>query len=135
MRLIEQFLNLSTAHLLAQSPPFFEYILLPAPAPLPSTKKAMAPHLTSKELDQLHSWEGEKTLVEIHGLLKKQRRKQKVKPLCLTAVRKALRGLTHRQGRIETRGRPREVTARGVEAMDRARKRLQEKVDGEDEVS
>ena len=55
--------------------------------------------------------------------------------IILSAIRKALHGNTHRRGRSEARGRKRRVSARAVEALDRTRKRLQEKADGEDEVT
>ena len=95
----------------------------------------MAPHLTSSELDQILEWKGHKSTKEIHDMLAEQRTREGVQPICLSAIRKALHGNTHRRGRSETRGRKRRVSARAVEVLDRARKRLQEKVDGEDEVT
>ena len=86
-------------------------------------------------MDQLLEWKGTKTAIEIHALLTMQRRKDKVQPLAVRAVRKALRGATHHHGRVETRGRKRKVTPRGIAALDKARKRLQEKADGEHEVT
>ena len=83
----------------------------------------------------MQDWKREKTPIEIHGLLRDQRVADGVEPPCLTTVRKALRGITHRRGRSETRGRKRKVRARGIEAMDRARIRLQAKADGEHEVT
>ena len=94
----------------------------------------MAPHLTSSELDQILEWKGHKRTKEILDMLAEQRTWQGVQPFSLSAIRKALRGNTHRRGRSETRGRNRRVSARAVEVLDRARKRLQEKVEGEDEV-
>ena len=86
----------------------------------------MAPHLTSSELDQILEWKGHKRTKEIHGMLAEQRTRQGVQPFFLSAIRKALHGNTHRRGRSETRGRKRRVSARAVEALDLARKRLQE---------
>ena len=58
-----------------------------------------------------------------------------VQPICLSTSRQAFLGSTHRRGFSETRGWERRASARGVEALYRARKRLQEKADGEDEVT
>ena len=57
-----------------------------------------------------------------------------VQPICLSANRQAFLRTTHRRGRSVPRGRGRRVSARGVVASYRARTRLQEKADGEDEV-
>ena len=94
----------------------------------------MSRHLTPMELDQLMKWKGKKTPKELHALLAGQRLEKGIEPVKLPSVRKALRGQTHLRGRSETRGRKRRVTARGVEALDNARKRLQEKCGGNKEV-
>ena len=52
----------------------------------------------------------------------------------LTTVRRALRGETHKRGRVETRGRKTKLTAVKLQALDRARKKVAKKVKGEAEV-
>ena len=95
----------------------------------------MAPHLTPAELDYVDSLRGSHTPMQIHALLGRQRMQSNIKPLCLTAVRKVLRAVTHRRGAVETRGRKRRVSSRGIEALDKARQRLQQRAGGEEEVT
>ena len=52
----------------------------------------------------------------------------------MTTVRRALRGETHKRGRMETRGRKTKLTAVKLQALDRARKKVAKKVKGEAEV-
>ena len=82
------------------------------------TSGTMAPHLTPLELDQLMSWKGNKATNDMYTELATSRRAQGIAPVCISAIRKALRGVTHRRGRSETRGRKRRVSNRGVEALD-----------------
>jgi len=59
----------------------------------------MAPHVTPQELADLRAWAAQGLApTEIHKRHRKSRRQQrnKLKPLCLTALRKALLGVTHR---------------------------------------
>ena len=85
----------------------------------------MIRHLTAMELDQVMEWKGNKAPKEMFALLAAQRAEKDIQPVGLPAIRKVLRGETHLRGRSETRGRKRRVTARGIEALDNARKRLQ----------
>ena len=94
----------------------------------------MAPHLDELELDQVMKWKGKKGTTEMHTLLAQQRLERGIEPAGCDAIRKALRGATHRRGRSETRGHKRRVTQRGIEALDRARKRVIEKAEGKREA-
>ena len=52
----------------------------------------------------------------------------------LTTVRRALKGITHKRSLVETRGRKRLLSDQNVRSLDRARRKLIEKADGEYEV-
>ena len=52
----------------------------------------------------------------------------------LSTVRKALRGISHRRGMVETRGRKRILSPVSARALDAARKRLIAKTDGQYDV-
>ena len=94
----------------------------------------MAPHLTSAELADLRKWASEgSTPKEILKLHRQSRRQSRMKPLCMTAVRKALRGKTHRGGE-ETRGAKRKLSQRAVQALDKKRRSLVDKYEGAREV-
>jgi hypothetical protein len=94
----------------------------------------MAPHLTSTELADLRKWASEGfTPKETFKLHRQSRRQSRTKPLCMTAVRKALRGETHRGGE-EARGAKRKLTQRAVQALDKKRRSLVDKCDGTQEV-
>ena len=57
----------------------------------------MAPHLSSSELADIRKWQHEgKTPTEIHVLHRKDRRSRRMKPVCLTALRKTIKRLTYR---------------------------------------
>ena len=95
----------------------------------------MARHLDSEELAQLREWLFQKkTPIEIWKLHKKSRKQERKKPLTLEAMRKALKGKTHRGSEVETRGRKRSLSQRAVVALDKKRKELVEKCDGDREV-
>ena len=95
----------------------------------------MTRHLDSEEVAQFRTWLAEKkTPMEIWDLHKKARKQRRQAPLTLTAVRKALRGVTHRGAEVETRGRKRSLSQRAVAALDKKRKELVEKCDGDREV-
>lgn len=65
---------------------------------------------------------------------KKDRRSQHVKPLCYSAFRKFLRGRTYNQTE-EARGRKRSLGPRAVAALNKKRRELVKKADGEQEVT
>ena len=95
----------------------------------------MTRHLDSEEVAQFRTWLAEKkTPMEIWDLHKKARKQRRQAPLTLTAVRKALRGVTHRGAEVETRGRKRSLSQLAVAALDKKRKELVEKSDGDREV-
>ena len=80
----------------------------------------MAPHLTPQELADLRAWAAQGLApAEIHKRHRNSRRQQrnKLKPLCLTAVRKALRGVTHSGGE-EKRGAKRKLSQRARAIAD-----------------
>ena len=95
----------------------------------------MGRHFSHSELDQMAAWRAAgKTPIEIHTKMCAQRRRcNEVEP-CLTAIRRALKGITHKRSRLETRGRPKVLTARNLKAVDAARKRLIAKMDSTQEV-
>ena len=96
-------------------------VLSAHPSPLCSSA-TMAPHLTLAEQDvALSALAGGKTPIEIHSILAKRRAAKKIEMMNLTAVRRFLRGKTHKRGKVETRGRKRALTRRNVLAMDKAR--------------
>lgn len=96
----------------------------------------MAPHLSSEELADLRGWAAEGLVPkEIHKRHSKSRRQQRprLKALCITALRKALRGETHRGGE-ERRGAKRKLSQRAVQALDAKRRALVDKSAGAREV-
>ena len=96
----------------------------------------MAPHLTLEELADLRAWAAQGLdPTEIHKRHSQSRRQQSkmLKPLCLTAVRKALRGVAHRGGE-ERRGAKRKLSQRAVRALDAKRIALIDKCEGTREV-
>ena len=96
----------------------------------------MAPHLTLEELADLRAWAAQGLdPTEIHKRHSQSRRQQSkmLKPLCLTAVRKALSGVTHRGGE-ERRGAKRKLSQRAVRALDAKRTALIDKCEGTREV-
>ena len=96
----------------------------------------MAPHLSDAELALLRAWltEGRRPS-SIWQLLRERRLSAGVQPLGLTAVRKALKGKTHKKSGVETRGRKRKLSARAVRAIDAKRKELISKAGGRREVT
>ena len=76
------------------------------------------------ELDPLLSWKGKKSTDDMYTELESSREAEGTAPVGIPSIRKALKGVTHRRGRSETRGRKRNVSKRGVEALDRTRRRL-----------
>jgi hypothetical protein len=53
----------------------------------------------------------------------------------LTSFRKTLKGHTFKRGRVETRGRPQELSAQAVRKLDKVRKDLIKKAKSEAEVT
>ncbi len=94
----------------------------------------MTKHLTSKELDWAQSrfaqgW----SLQRIRDGLAKQRRGEGAPTVW--NLRQALSGRTHRRGAPERRGRPKKITRMKLQALNKARKALQKKAAGQNEVT
>ena len=95
-----------------------------------------ATHLTQEEVCQLREWQGETPTpspLELHKKHKAERKAQRMKPLCLTAFRNFLRGRTYNKVE-ETRGRKRSLGPRAVAALNKKRRELVSKSNGEREV-
>ena len=75
-----------------------------------------------------------KTPIEIHGLIEARRGRKGIKPPNLTAIRRALRGATHKRGHKETRGRKLKYTKKMVSKANDARKKLIKKASNQREV-
>jgi hypothetical protein len=72
--------------------------------------------------------------IEIWKKLKAKRAKNRTAPPDLTSVRRLLKGKTHRQDQAETRGRKAVYTRKNVLKMEKVRKDLIAKADGNNEV-
>jgi hypothetical protein len=95
----------------------------------------MAKQLSQAEREEARRLAGGRTTpLEIWKKLKAARSKCKVAPPDLTSVRRFLKGKTHRQDIEENRGRTPTFTRRNVLKMDKVRKELIAKSDGEWEV-
>ena len=95
----------------------------------------MAPHLKPEELDYIHGLEQRgKSPLECHRLLSSKRGRQGVAAPCLKRFRQALRGLTYKRAKKETRGRKPKLTRKAVIKMNTCRKKLIKSVRGEREV-
>ena len=96
-----------------------------------------ARHLTREELNDLRCWQsrpghlGTRELWKMHV---KDRKSRRWKPLCLRAFRNVLNGQTYNTC-TETRGRKRKLQPRAVEALNKKRRELVLKANGEREVS
>ena len=86
----------------------------------------MAPPLTRIERDLLRNWPGSLKLepIAIHARLEKRRRRRVIQAPNLKNVKKALRGLTNKQGLEETRGRRATYTRSDVLKISRCREKL-----------
>ena len=73
--------------------------------------------------------------IKVHEKLCTNRRKEKRPEPDLTTVRRALRGMTFKRGRSETRGRKRALSAKNLKTLDATRKRLIEKAQSDYEVA
>ena len=96
-----------------------------------------APHMTRDELNQLRLWQGSPGHPGTRDLWKlhvKDRKGRRLKPLCLRAFRNVLKGKTYNSNK-ETRGRKRKLQARSVEALNKKRRELVLKSNGQREVS
>ena len=95
----------------------------------------MGRHVSKSELDQMSSWRAAgKTPIDIHTKLCAQRRRRNEGEPCLTAIRRALHGITHKRSRVETRGRPKVLSSRNLKTVDATRKRLIAKADNTREI-
>ncbi len=90
--------------------------------------------MSAEELADLRQWLAEEgNPIETWKKHKRDRRSRNVKPLCLTALRKALKGKTYRGG-PETRGAKRKLGPRAIKALNKKRRQLVDKRCGEQEV-
>ena len=96
-----------------------------------------ARQMTREELNHLRQWQsrpdhlGTRELWKMHV---KDRKGRRLKPLCLRAFRNVLNGKTYNSCK-ETRGRKRKLQTRAVEALNKKRRELVLKANGEKEVS
>ena len=99
---------------------------------VPST---MAPHLTARELDFIMAQDAlGKRPIEVHRSLTSMRARRGVAAPTLPRFRQALRGITYKRSRKETRGRKRKFTRKAILMMNTTRKRLIKQADGQREV-
>ena len=104
----------------------------------PSTirfKCKMSPHTSAAERDTIRKMYAdhlscEKILIAIN----KSRRRSKIDELSIDAVRRYVRGHTHKAGAFEKRGRKAILGRRAVLASNAAQKALAKKAKGEHEV-
>ena len=95
----------------------------------------MAPHLSAEELDFIQAKEqAGKTPVQIHQMLATRRARRKIAAPDLTNLRRAMKGLTYKRGRKETRGRKLKYSKTWVPALNKVRKDLLKKTRSEREV-
>ena len=96
-----------------------------------------APHLTKYELSNMRIWQGSRerlSPIAIWKMHKADREKRNVRPLCLTAMRKLLRGRSY-NAVTETRGRKRALSPRALEALNKKRREVVMKSEGQREIS
>ena len=87
----------------------------------PTSQPVMGKHLAATELDTMHAWKVEGlSATEIHRRLERGRTSDGRPAPKLTTVRRALRGITHKRGRAETRGRKRILSPANVRALNSA---------------
>ena len=95
----------------------------------------MAPQFSPAELDFMQQQaQDNKSPVQIHTALCKQRARKKLAEPDLTTVRRALKGKTFKRSRTETRGKKPKLTPQAVEKLNKARLQLQTKAKAEYEV-
>ena len=94
----------------------------------------MAPHLSPSEQDVARQLNFQKkTTTDILKAINRSAA-HRGQPLSVNAVRRFLRGKTHRQGGEERRGRKRVLGLRAVKALNKTRKALVKRANGEHEV-
>ena len=95
----------------------------------------MGKHMSDAELDKLQAWKAQGlSLTDMRRRLMSMRAAARERGPSLMTIRRALRGSTFRRSKVETRGRKQILTPANLRALDRARKRLIAKADGEYEV-
>ena len=95
----------------------------------------MAPHLSKKELDRCFRLSATgQTPTQICDLISRTRKSRDEAGPDLTTVRRALKGVTHKRGQSEARGRKPKITAVKLRALNNARLRLVRAAKGEAEV-
>ena len=109
----------------------------PRPEVKPSCRCcAMAPHLTDQELDRMTALQSRgKTPIEIAAWLATSRERKGIVAPNLTAVRRALKGTSHKRGVVETRGAKRKLTMKQVRKLNSVRKTLLKKAGSESKVT
>lgn len=94
----------------------------------------MAPHLSPSEQDVARQLNFQKkTTTDILKAINRSAAHRR-QPLSVDSVRRFLRGKTHRQGGEERRGRKRVLGLRAVKALNKTRKALVKRANGEHEV-
>ena len=95
----------------------------------------MGKHLTAHEFDSMQAWKMQDvSTIDMYRRLQRARSTGGGDGPNLATARRAVRGITHKRGRVETRGRKRILSTANVRALNTARKRLIEKADGLKEV-
>ena len=85
----------------------------------------MVPHLTHAEQDRVRElFAVGKSSADIYNSISNCRTKQGVAMVNITAIRRYMRGRSHKRGPVETRGRKRAFSRRNVLAMDAARRKF-----------
>ena len=95
----------------------------------------MAPHLDAHELDMIASRSEEDTAVDLLKAIRKRRVKKGVAAPKIWAIRRAMRGKTHKRSRSETRGRPKSLSPIQIKRLNSCRRKLIKKADAEHEVT
>ena len=96
----------------------------------------MAPHLTPAELDFIHGQEAVgMSPIQLHRALARRRARQGLAAPTLPRFRLALRGISYKRSRKETRGRKAKVSRAAVLKMNAVRKRLIKKAKGQREIA
>ena len=79
----------------------------------------MAPHMFDTELDRATALQfAGKIPVDVHALLQRARKARGQPGPDLTRVRRALRGITQKRARVETRGRKPKLTLVKLRALN-----------------
>ena len=95
----------------------------------------MGKHFSATELDNMQKWKSEPmTPSQIHARLMRDRKRRKQQGPDLTTVWRFLKGKSHKRSAVETGVRKRSLSDANLNAMDRARKLLIKKADGDREV-